>query len=523
MTDVSFAIAQKLTPELRAELRDQLSLRAGERFDEALYNADLAGLADVLAEASYPGAKIDGRVIIDREQRTARIEYRIDAGPACVFGELRVQGAEGMPQALIAEAAAIPEGEPFRRSVVDDAQNAIFALDVFSSVRMDTRIEGRVVDVVAIVQPARVESWQAGVGVRSGSLRRVTSDETYSVPQWDVHLSASYTHKNFLGGLRHLRIEDRPALIFLDDFPGVPDGGPRIGNVLSVEFDQPAFIEARTKLRVNAAWDVGPDAFQGYFRHDLATKLILERTFLRQRLTARVAVGHDLYYVAQAEVPDDVSDYRLPYLEQQLVFDVRDDSARPRTGAYASAIVQEARRLGGYGSWNYVRLLPDVRGYVPLLWDVVLAARFALGILWVQEAASDLDPTSALLGPQTYRLRGGGAYSNRGFAAGRLGDGITGGSRRWEGSLELRVPLGGDLGAAVFGDVGDVHRETRFRFTHLNTALGFGLRYYSLLGALRFDAAWRVPGLQVVGGGDEPELEASVLPSAFHLTIGEAF
>jgi translocation and assembly module TamA len=380
-----------------------------------------------------------------------------------------------------------------------------------------------VVDLTAVVQRARVVSWQAGFGILSGSMTRVTSDETYSVPQWDLHVSGSYENKNFLGGLRQLHLEDRPALIFTDNFPGVPAGGPRVGNVLSARFTQPGFVEARTKFIGTAAWDLGPDPFRGFFRNDIALKLGVERSFLNNLFTARVAVEHDIYAVMKPRsAPADVTSYKLPFLEQQLVIDARDRPERPRLGAYVALTTQEAFRLGGYGSWNYVRAMPDLRAYVPLFFDVVLAARFMLGALFVSSASPNLPADAALLGPEVYRLRGGGANGNRGFAPGELGDGIDGGTRRWESSLEARVPLSENVGVVLFGDVGDVHRETSFRFSHLNTALGFGLRYFSVLGALRFDAGWRVPGWQVVGE-PQPALKVGVLPSAAHLTIGEAF
>jgi outer membrane protein assembly factor BamA len=542
------AVSVESNPALPAELMDSLrahvTLRAGKRFDEASYEADKDTLHTRLLEASYARARVQGKVIVDRDTRKARVEYRLEPGPKCVFGSVRVEGADDVPVELILQAAAIPVGKPYDPETLDDAQRAIFALGVFSSVKLEPRGEGATVDLVAMVQRGRIVRWSAGVGVMSGTLRRATSEETSSIPQWDVHLKGSYENKNFLGGLRKLRIEERPRLIMLAEFPRVvgdermigtqlyPGSGPKPGNVVSVRFEQPAALEARTKLFSSGAWDLGPDPFLGFFRHDIAVKLGLERPFWKQRLLGRVAVEHDLYEVTERPslTPMGVSDYKLPFLEQQLVLDVRDNPLRPRLGAYFSVLVQEASRLGTYGAWDYIRVLPDVRGYVPVLWDVVLAARFALGALFVLDHAESLDPISARLGPQTYRLRGGGANSNRGFPAGRLGDGIDGGTRRWEGSLEMRVPLGGDFGVTLFGDVGDVfgdvmnpRRNTRFRFKHLNAALGFGLRYHSILGALRFDAAWRVPAWQVIGEQSDEKVKVGVLPSAVHLTIGEAF
>jgi outer membrane protein assembly factor BamA len=129
-------------------------------------------------------------------------------------------------------------------------------------------------------------------------------------------------------------------------------------------------------------------------------------------------------------------------------------------------------------------------------------------------------------------LRGGGSSSNRGFSAGTLGDSKYGGTRRFEGSLELRIPLGAQFGIVGFFDIGDVSdpgsdaqgraNKSAFRFDHLNASTGFGLRLFTVLGAIRFDAGWRIPGLQTLGVHDDG-ITFGVWPSAIHLTIGEAF
>jgi len=158
----------------------------------------------------------------------------------------------------------------------------------------------------------------------------------------------------------------------------------------------------------------------------------------------------------------------------------------------------------------------------------VLAARFAVGSLHILDASSDLDVQSQALGPQAYRLRGGGAQSNRGFGPGELGDGILGGIRRWESSLELRVPLTESFSLAAFTDVGDVHAAPSFRFGHLNTAVGGGMRYRTLIGPIRLDVGYRPSALQRTRGAapdDAPstDLRFVKFDGAVHLTIGESF
>jgi translocation and assembly module TamA len=326
-------------------------------------------------------------------------------------------------------------------------------------------------------------------------------------------------------------VEERPRLIFLGSFPSVPENSPRFGNALSTHFSQPGVLEPRTTLFTDASWDYGPDPFLLFFRHDIGLSVGLERGFFQQRLNVRLALHQDILQVSSRQpivsAIDTPSSYRLPFAEQRIVLDLRDDPGNPTRGAYFRLAVHEAVRLWD-PSWNYVRLLPEARGYAPLGLGIVLAARFALGSLHILDAEESLDEASKRLGPQSYRLRGGGAQSNRGFGPGRLGDGLSGGIRRWEGSLELRVPLTKSFSVAVFSDVGDVHEAASFRFRHLNTAVGGGMRYRTILGPIRFDVGARPDALQRVGAKAPDDAFATDLGfvrfnGAVHLTIGESF
>ena len=135
------------------------------------------------------------------------------------------------------------------------------------------------------------------------------------------------------------------------------------------------------------------------------------------------------------------------------------------------------------------------------------------------------------LGPRDLRLRGGGATSNRGFLPGELGDGSDGGTRRWEASCELRVPLTDAFGMVGFFDAGDVSRKPKFRWDHPQASAGFGLRYFTLIGSIRVDVAWRIQDMQVFGpderdpGGEQSQVDFGFaeLDGAIHFTLGESF
>lgn len=364
-------------------------------------------------------------------------------------------------------------------------------------------------------------------------VRHGTTDAPVEVPQWDLHLLGAWEHRDLFGGLRRFRLEERPRLIFAEAFPRTVE--PHFGNLLTTAFSQPAFLEARTTLRLDAAWDFGPDPFLDISRHQVDLAASAHRLFGRRRVYLEVGFRETLYRVAgRAESAlagvESPANSDLFVAEQEVRVDLRNHPVRTRSGMHLSLSLQEA----GYwlpSSWDYVRVEPDLRLYAPLFWQMVLVTRFSLGALFLHEAAADLDSTSQTLGPASERLRGGGGTGNRGFFPGELGDGPEGGIRSWLASAELRVPVTRNLSLTTFFDMGDVSREPRFRFDHPQATAGLGMRLVTILGPVTLNFGYRLPDLQVTGedrrdpGGRLTEIDLLLFtfPGAVNLTLGDTF
>jgi outer membrane protein assembly factor BamA len=614
---VELDIEGKLDPKLVKKIYRAIEPEKGDIFDEALYDQAREKLADVVREAGYARAAVVGAVEVNRGLLVADIKLTITPGPLCHFGEIKLTSKSKIPEEPVLAATLLKKGQVYKQSALDDAQRAIYSLGAFSAVTVKGDLEhseGAEVPIIINVEPRRESQWLVGGGIMSGiSQNSAAALEGISVPQWDVHLVGSYENRNFLGGLRKFHIEERPRMLFLGPFPSVPDDSPRFGNTISANFSQPGVIDGRTSLLVDSNWDNGPDPFLLFFRNDIGVSLGLERGFLRQRMTIRLAIHQEVMRVAprqpiqkqvkgdlqndweetyatngmkpfqvrqqQAQLIDEQKSYALPFVEQRITYDLRDDATKPTKGAYFRVLAHEAFRLpSDVPSWNYVRLTPEARGYVPLGLGVVLAGRFEIGWLKILSASGKLDDVAQVLGPQSYRLRGGGATSNRGFAPGRLGDSLNGGTHRWGASLELRVPLSKNFYIVGFGDMGDVNSgynlirtadgvvengkpvykddpetglptktqkvdyngvpevhkrrnaagqpvQQGFRWTYLNTTLGGGLRYYTPIGPVRLDVGYRPDWAQ----GDAPNDQhmnigfAKKFKGAIQLTIGDAF
>lgn len=429
----------------------------------------------------------------------------------------------------------------------------------------------RAVDLEIRVAPGRLQRLGVGVGIQVGNTLQfggggslATTQNTQSLNQWDFHGLLALEDRNLFGQMLRARLEERPRIIFTEQFPG---GDARPGNQVVLGFRWPGFIEPRTVLFASIQHDYGPAPIVNFFRHELDGRLGLERTFLDGHLYLSGAVRGNFFFPDQDQavrVQSQRERTQALILQATSYLDLRDDSRSPTSGAYFGVDFQGGG-FGGISSWDYLRVTGDARGYVPLGLGIVLAARFAIGVTEVL-GAYGLDPDNvydlALLGPFSEQLVGGGAVSNRGYPAGYLGDIerraiesrplpdgseavhapvlISGGIRRWEASLELRIPITPDIGLVLFADAGDVTRRREIRFDIPQISPGFGLRLRTVVGTIRFDWGFR-PDLLIAFGADTRPVQCQSgaqtgcrptsdinlgfvqIPGAIHLTIGEAF
>ena len=589
------------TPNLPAGIRRDIErapvLEVGDRFDEALYDDSKRLILENLRDAGYACAQVNGRVTVDPVARAAVAFIDIDQGPIGRFAsvEVVVSGdAEGIPLDTVRGAAGIDVGDRYSTLRITAAQRAVYGLGAFASVEVEATPQrvpgpgesadacGEAVDVVITVTPGRRLRYGVGFGLQTGEQHAAAGSAT-NLRQWDVHVQTFIEHRNFFGGLRRFRIEERPKVVFPAAFPRVRDDGdandpddnrtPTLGNELRLTFRQPAFIEERTNLEIATRWDYGPDPiYTDVIRHDLEASAIVTRPFWDGRVLASLGVHSQAYLPtcsvfnvgcdpANAQQPQ--PQYHLAFLSQSVRLDLRDDIRSTRSGAYFAIDLQEAGP-NALSTYSYIRAVPEARFFIPLPLRSVFAMRLSVGIMhgiaFGGNAANETEVRSCALGPTRYRLRGGGPNSNRGFSPSALGDEdselaprvaddgfdpalpdrcsvpggvnpvfepIDGGVRRWEATFELRTRITESFGLVGFVDMGDVNREPRFRFGNLNTALGFGLRYYTIVGPVRADFAFLIPGLQHVGPGESyvrlPQFLGHNVYGTFTLTIGESF
>jgi len=216
---------------------------------------------------------------------------------------------------------------------------------------------------------------------------------------------------------------------------------------------------------------------------------------------------------------------RLSTLSAALITDTRDKPLDAHKGLYQTFNFDFTPKAIG-SNFNFTRFLAQRAMYVPVKKDLVWASRLEVGA--ARGFSGSLVPTSE-------RFFSGGSNTLRGFPVDGAGPQRTvvvcsdpaartgcsnvnvpvGGDKLFVFNTELRFPthLMKNLGAAVFYDGGNVYGPLNVRsfVDQFTNTLGFGIRYNTPIGPIRFDIGHNlnpVPGFR---------------STQFFVTLGQAF
>jgi len=558
---------EALPPEQRRELQDEVTLRGGDTFLEEAWAEVKPALRSRLSALGYVEGEVEGEVVVDTGRREARVELSVRPGPRYRFGNIFVSTGPNpviRPARIVEQAeGAVKKGAWYSESALLDAQSRVFRMGVFGAVKVNRGAPDRAsltVPVVVDVREAPLHTLRAGVGLGLDQSRN------------ELRGIAEYTDRNFLGSLRRLTVRGRAGVAFLPSAWAWLSNSPLAQSpspVLSLlgEFEQPRFLfrdvraQATVELergvepafrfygaraRVGTPWQPHP-AFSIFPSYNLEAYLFDEG---QAQLTGRSPTG-------AYGCPNPCL---ISYADLTLEWDRRNDKLDPRRGYYLALNLQQAGGLLG-GSFAYTRVMPDARGYLSLGGNqqFTLAGRLRLGTLVPSRGA----PTDS---PIVSRFFSGGP-GMRGFNNRRLsplaatvatsskGEEVistvpVGGNGIVEGSLELRCALTRDVVLAGFYDVGTVTQaglpaSVAEVAANLQHAVGFGLRYRTLVGPIRLDVARRLnvgpalPVIPAVGQVGAVPVSSGCFglfeskntryagspesPCTLHVSIGEAF
>ncbi len=490
-------------------IRAKLPIRDGSMFDYAKYDLAKPELINVVKDAGYAHAKLDALVYADRANHEAIIELDYTLGPKCTFGTIQISGVKGDLAEAVRARLHFAQGDQYSTSAITATQRALYGLARFSTVQVQAaETRGPTINMtIAVTESPRHEiKLGGGFGI----------DPT----AYETRARAGYTVVGWPFSLHTSSLDLRPAYARLRDGSGYE---PRVRAVARLERQDLFWTYAKGELEggynyltVEAYTSFGPRARVGF-----STPLGSDK------LTARVGWGVErLEFRNISPLIDDAlrMELRLDEIQrvgtyqQSVILDLRDNQIETRRGIYAELRVIEGT-VAALGNYNYVQVVPELRGFLPL-GKTVLASRVRAGAFY-----GDV--------PATERFFSGGSSNHRGFGERQLSPYVSGdvdgtarevpfgGAAMIEAGIESRFPLTTwktiPFGGVLFLDGGDVTREaSELDPLNLHWAIGVGLRALTIVGPVRFDVAYRLNRL----GPLEPAPGARF---AFHLTLGEAF
>ena len=497
-------------PELVQKVRDTLPLAEGALFQYEKYDLAKDALRSVVEDAGYAHVKLESQVISDRANHTAIVQLFYLPGPKCTFGAVEIVGVSGPLREAVEDRLQFAPGQQYSAAAIANTQRALYGLGRFSTVRVqpDKAGDNPVVTMkVDVAESARHElKLGGGFGIDPASYE-VRGRVGYTIIGWPFPLDI-------------VSVDLRPAYAYLRNGGGYE---PRIRAIAKLERQDLLWTYSKglieggyNYLAVEAYTSYGPRARLGFETPVFTPRLKLRLGWGIELLQFRhihPAIDDTLQMELGLDRPQRVGGY-----EQALVADLRDNPIEPRLGAYGELRVIEGTKYAG-GNFQFIELVPEVRGYVPL-GPVVIAARARHGRF--------IGKT-----PVTERFFSGGSVNQRGFSERKLApyaradiDGKTqsvayGGTVMVETGVEARIPITTikhmPLGGVLFLDGADVtNTSAELNLANLHWAAGVGLRLTTIVGPVRFDFGYRLNRT----GGMEPDPSSKF---AFHVSLGEAF
>lgn len=405
----------------------------------------------------YPRARVEYQAILDAQNHTAELTFKIDPGPLAHIQALEFPGLRNLDETYLRNEISLKSGQCLRVADLDQARLTLLQTGLLASADYSyelpeaaTASESQPVVVQFTVSERKRRSVKAAVGYSTDAKAGV---------------SLGWEHRNLFGSAEKIEI----------------DGGvDQISHFAKAKLTLPQFFRAHQQLQFIADIDTEkPDAYTSR-RRELAT--ILSRDWSGGR---RASIGVALTE-SRIEDGNGVDTFSLVSLPMTAALDRRDDPVDARAGWYVNLSVRPFTDL--YDDLKFLQTVGSARSYFSYhqgWWQPTLALRASVGSVTGA-------PLTEIPADQRFYVGGGGSV--RGYpyqTVGELTGGEADGGKSFaEVSVELRLHFQSDWGLVFFTDGGYAYANERPAFGEdFLWGAGLGLRYFTRFAPLRFDIA----------------------------------
>ena len=452
--------------------------RSGGPYFQPSLQRDVEKLRVFYLNQGFRGTKIDVAAT-KRTEELFSVVFSVEEGQQVRVEKIVITGEKVTRRNTILRELKIREGDLARQDAILDTKRSLEKLGIFSEVRLEeVPLSPRSISLVINLREGERNYAGLGLGLE-------TENAIQSAAVWNNSLSPRITaeliRSNMFGDAAQLSLAGQFSLRVKRGVVAFEQ--PHLFNMIlqnSVE----ALVE--WEQRTSYTFDrqgVSFSAVKPVFK-DVVMMATLQ--YARTTLTA--------LSIAPNAIDRQFSPYSKTSLSVSLSRDRRDDAFNPRRGSFASVAVEWAYPIFGVES-DFQKLFLKYQQYWPLANRLNLSALFRLGLGRGRM-------------PIHERFFAGGSNSFRGEYFDELGpkDQLSGqpvgGKLLAVMNLDLTVPFIitlPDLSWLLFYDVGNVFSSRAdFQLSGIEHAVGFGLRYQTPLGPLRFEVGLN---LNAPGGG----------------------
>jgi len=475
------------------EIIGLLAQKPGDEYRKSLEIQDLKSIERFYGDQAYAFANIYPHLEPNENDKTVKVTYYVQKGEKIRVGKIFIKGNSVTRDKVVRRELKLIENAFFSQSALDRSKMRLYQLGFFEDVNFSTPRgeDENTVDVVIEVKEKNTGTVSVGAGFS--------------------------TLESFIF----------TATVQKENFFGLGVGGGITANISKLRQD--IIVSFNDRYFLDTKWYMGV-SFERYLSQ-------LNTDFDQDKLGGTVTMGRELFDFFHFRVGYELADLKVknfsalvPQFFQDnasgltsagigtLTYDRRDNRIFTKKGFYTSATVKAS--VDALGADNqYMQYTSDNRVFIPLPKKFVLKSRALVSYI------NSLDSNPVALFDRFFL---GGVNTLRGFDINSIGPEVStpgsatggdtkftyGGNKMLLINTELEIPIYAPAGfhAVAFFDAGNSFAEDQnFDVTNLRMDYGFGLRWQSPFGPLRFE--W---GFPINKQADESGV-------VFNFTIGQSF
>ncbi|MCC6749600.1 MAG: outer membrane protein assembly factor BamA [Deltaproteobacteria bacterium] len=491
----------------RKELMADLTVRRGEIFNRTKLGKDVMALTDRYKDRGHAYVNITPLTSIDADKRIVDLTFDVQKGPVVIFERINIRGNSKTRDKVIRRELKVSEGDRYSQTLLNRSKARVTALGFFESVNVSTKrgtTDDRIV-VTIEVKERPTGTFQVGAGF--------SSVENFIA-------QAQISQNNLFGRGQRLALQAQIS---------------GLRQLFSVSFWEPYFLDTQ--------WTFGFDVynslrnFESFNRnatggnltwgYPITDDIRVYLTYTGEYVAVSTAGRGNIFgATTTSPLPAGVQLANLfnsgftSSVRFSVQWDTRNNRLFPTKGFFHTIWAEFSTPvLGSQNVFN--RYGGFTRWYYPIWGPFVFKFNGQIGVI------TSSDPKGV---PIFERYFVGGIMDVRGFRPRSLGPRIPvlssvdpndsifyfnkGGNKEMIFNAEIEFPIFEKVGirGVIFSDAGMAFDDSEpLSFTALRHSAGFGFRWFSPIGPLRFE--WGLP-LRPQSGED---------PLVFEFTIGNFF